>query len=239
MHVVVQRVLDHRLDRCKARAAGDENDRLVGVLAQIERPQRPFETQDLAALELVEERLAEVTAWHVADMQLEQHVVLGRGGDREAAPPAVFEEQVDVLPGEVLQPLAGGELQRHDRDVGRGLVDLLDPARELPDLDVTGAADFAHFDRERRLRLRDAEEREPLRLLGFGQRARLVHAVVHHAVEKLPLARTAGTIAATVWNHQVGAHRGGQHGFAIVAGEAVLARFYGNLEWHRCAQVRE
>ena len=47
---VMQRVLDHRLDRREAGAAGDEDDRLVGLLAQVERAERPFEAQDLAAL---------------------------------------------------------------------------------------------------------------------------------------------------------------------------------------------
>jgi len=45
-------------------------------------------------------------------VQLEQRVVVRRVGEREAAPPAVLEQDVDVLPGEVLQAVAGGSLSR-------------------------------------------------------------------------------------------------------------------------------
>src|SRR6266511_2292794 len=121
----MQGVLDDRLDRRKARAAGDQDDRLVGLLAQIERPQRPFEAQDFAALEFVEELTAEQATRYVAHMQFEQRVVFGRGSKRKAPPPAVLEQEVDVLPGEILQALVRRQLERHNRDVGRDLVDLL------------------------------------------------------------------------------------------------------------------
>jgi hypothetical protein len=45
----VQRVLDDRLDRREAGAAGDEDDRLVRFVAQEERAERALEAQDLAA----------------------------------------------------------------------------------------------------------------------------------------------------------------------------------------------
>ncbi len=96
----MQRVLDHRLDRREAGAAGDEDDRLVGVLAQVERAERPFEAQDLAALVLVEQLVGEEAARHVADVQLEQRVVVRRRRQRKAAPLAVLQQEVDVLAGE-------------------------------------------------------------------------------------------------------------------------------------------
>src|SRR5439155_11564430 len=111
--------------------------------------------------------------------------------------------------------------------------DLLDPARQLADPDVAGAPHFAHFDGERGFRLRDAEQREALRFFRLGERAGLVRAVVDCSLEELSLASAAGAVPATVGDHQVRAHRGGEHGFAVVAGEAVLAGFYGNLERHR------
>src|SRR5262249_39250520 len=156
---VMKRVLDQRLDRREARAAGDEYDRLVGVLAQIEHAVRTFEAQDLSALEVVEELGAEVSPRHVADVQLEQRIVFGRSRQRETAPTAVLEQQIDVLAGEILQPLVRRKLERDDRNVLRDLLDLLDTARQLADLDVACAAHFAHFDRERRLRLGDADQR--------------------------------------------------------------------------------
>ena len=95
--LVMERVLDHRLDRREAGAAGDEDDRLVRFLAQIERAERAFEAQDLAALVLREQRVGEEPAGHVADVQLEQRVVVRRRGEREAAALAVLQQEVDVL----------------------------------------------------------------------------------------------------------------------------------------------
>ena len=104
----MQRVLDHGLDRCETGATGDKNDRLVRFLAQEERAERTFEAQDLAPLELGEQLVGEKAARHVPDVQVEKRVVLGRGRDRKAAPAAVLEQEVDVLPGQVLQAFVGG-----------------------------------------------------------------------------------------------------------------------------------
>jgi hypothetical protein len=59
-----------------------------------------------------------------------------------------------------------------------------------------------------------------------------VRAVVDFAREDLPLAGAARAVAAAVGQHQVGAHRGRQHGLAVVACERVIAGLYGNLERH-------
>ena len=48
----------------------------------------------------------------------EQRVVVRRIGEREAAPAAVLEQDIDVLSGEKLQAFAGGQLQPDDHDVG-------------------------------------------------------------------------------------------------------------------------
>src|SRR5205814_5405534 len=119
---------------------------------------RPFEAKNLAPLELVEELAREGAARNVADVQLEERVALGRRGDRETAPASVFQQQIDVLAREILQPLVCRQLERNNRYVRRDLVDLFDSAREPADLDVAGAAHFAHFDGELRLRSGDAEE---------------------------------------------------------------------------------
>ena len=65
---------------------------------------------------------------HALKEMFEQRIVFGRGSERKAAPPAVVEQEVDVLPGEILQALVRRQLERHDRNIGRDLVDLLDPA---------------------------------------------------------------------------------------------------------------
>ena len=174
----MQRVLDDSLDRREAGAAGDEDDRLVRFLAQEERAERALEAQDLAALVLVEQLVREVPAGDEADVQLEQRVIVRRRGQREAAATAVLQQEVDVLAGQILQALVRRQLDPHDRDVGRRLLDRLDAARELADLDVAALAHFPDLEHEIGQRLRAAEKREALALLVVGERRRLVGAVV-------------------------------------------------------------
>ena len=80
------------------------------------------------------------------DMQLEQFVRVRRRRERKAAPFAVFQQEIDVLTREELQPFVRGKFDLDDRDIECGLVDRLDAARQAPDLDVAGAPHFAHFD---------------------------------------------------------------------------------------------
>src|SRR5215472_12512184 len=132
-------VLDHCLDRREAGAACHENHGLVGILAQIEHAIRTFETQDLAPLVLVEELGAEISAWNVADVQIEQRIILRRSRDGEAASTPVAQQQIDVLPREVLQALVGWKLERDDRNVGGDFLDFLDAAGQLANLDIASA----------------------------------------------------------------------------------------------------
>ena len=204
----------------------------VGLLAQIERAERPLETEDLASLVLGEQRVGEKAVGNVADVQLEQLVVVRRRGQRKAAALAVLQQEVDVLPREILQALVGRQLDPDDRDVGRDLLDRLDAAWQALDLDVAGAPHFAHFDDEVGLRRGAAEERQARALLVFGQRRLLVRAVVDAAGEDPALAGAAGAVAAAVRQHEIGTHRRREHGLAVVARERVLAGLYGNLERH-------
>src|SRR6185437_7214097 len=58
-NAVMEHVLDDRLDRREPGAARDEDHRLVGILAQIERAERTLEAQDLASLVGREQRIGE------------------------------------------------------------------------------------------------------------------------------------------------------------------------------------
>src|SRR5215831_15043187 len=110
----MERVLDDGLDRREACAPRDENDRLVGFLAQEECPERPLEAEDLAALEVVEQLVGKVAAGKVPDVQLEQRVVVRRRRKREAAAVTILQQQIDVLARQELQPLARRQLELHD-----------------------------------------------------------------------------------------------------------------------------
>src|SRR5207248_2492027 len=156
--MMVERVLDHGLDRREARSAGDKDDRLVGFLAQEERPERALETQDLPPLEFAEKLSREETVGYVPDVQFEQRVVVRRRREREAPPAVVLQQQVDELAGEILQPFVRRQLDPDDGDVRRRLVDRFDAARQLADPYVARATYFPHFDDEVGLGLCAAEK---------------------------------------------------------------------------------
>src|SRR5260370_21501845 len=59
-----------------------------------------------------------------------------------------------------------------------------------------------------------------------------MRAVVDLPADDATLAGAAGAVAAAVRDHQIGAHRRGEHRLAVVGGERVIARFYGNLVRH-------
>ena len=84
-------MLDDSLDRGKTGSAGDQDDWLIGFLAQEEGAERPLEAQDLAALELTEQLIGEMAAGHMADVQFQQRVVVRRRGERETAASAVLQ----------------------------------------------------------------------------------------------------------------------------------------------------
>src|SRR5205814_3559990 len=164
-YVVMERVFDHGFDRREAGAAGEKYDRLVRFLAQEKRAERALEAQDFPALELHEQLIGEKTARHVPDVEVEQRIVFRRRGDGKAAPAAVLEQEIQVLPGQVLKALVGGKLERYDGDVLRDLDDLFDSTWELADLYVADAAHLAHLHLQIRSGPGDAQQRQTLLLL--------------------------------------------------------------------------
>src|SRR6185369_853838 len=135
-------VLDDRLDRRESGSRGEQDDRLLAVLAQEEAAERPFDAQDLLLLHRAEDVVGELAAGQVADVQLELRLVddgMRRVGHRVAAPGTVAQDELDVLAGAVLEQVVGGQLQANDRDVGRGPVDRDDAAGQLPDRELARA----------------------------------------------------------------------------------------------------
>lgn len=138
----------------------------------------PFHAQDLASLVLRVQGIGEEAAGNVAHVQFQQRVGVRRRGQRKAAAMAVLQQEVDVLAGEELQPLVGGQLQRDDGHIGGRLVDRFDPTGQALDRNVAGTAHLAHFDRQVGLGSRAAEQRVPHAFFVVGERRGLVDAVV-------------------------------------------------------------
>ena len=119
-HADVESVLDDALDRREAGAAGEQDHRLVAVLAQKERAERSLEAQDVALLHLVEHVLGERAAGHVADVQFDVRLVLRRVRHRIGAALAVAQDDLDVLAGQKLQPFVGRQVEIQRGHVVRG-----------------------------------------------------------------------------------------------------------------------
>jgi len=149
---------------------------------------------------------------------------MGRVGEGVGAACAVLEQDVDVLAGEELQALAGGQLQVEHRDIFRRGFDFFHPARHGLDRDVLRAAGFARFDDDVRLRLGAAEQRHPGELFGFLQRAFLVVAEIDRAFQNLALACAAGAVAAAVRQQEALAQGGVEYGFPFHDRDRMLAR---------------
>jgi hypothetical protein len=99
-------VLDDRLDRREAGAAGDQQHRFAGVLAQKEAAHWAAQAQQVALPHAAEDVFGELATRYAADVQLQQAVVVRRIGERERPSLAIPEQDVDVLSREELQPLA-------------------------------------------------------------------------------------------------------------------------------------
>jgi hypothetical protein len=119
----VLQLLDQRLDGRKAGAAGQQDHGLGGVLAQEEAAEGAFHAQDVALLHRAKDVVGEQAARHVAQVQFDGRraaQLVWRIGHAVAAPRAVAQDELDILPGAVLQVLVGRQLQAQHRHVGCG-----------------------------------------------------------------------------------------------------------------------
>ncbi len=168
----------------------------------------------------------------MADVQLQQGIVVRRIGQREAALPAVLEQDVDILSGEELQAFAGRQFQVDCHDVGRQPFDLLDARGQGLDRDVACRAKLPALQRQIGLCPGAAEECQAVGLFRVAERLRLCLPIVDAAGEHFPLARTAGAIAAAVGQGQALAQRGVEDRFVGLGGKLPAARPDGNLVAH-------
>ena len=145
-------------------------------------PSGPSKRRMSRLLHLVEDVVGERTAGHVAHVQLDVGVVLGRVGHRVGAPLAVAHDDLEVLPGQKLQPLVGGQVRYSTATSCDGTFDALHAAGQLLDRKFAGRVDLARLDHQVGQRLGLAEQREAELLLELGQDVSGVLPVVHLAL---------------------------------------------------------
>src|SRR5579859_7252538 len=105
---------------------------------------------------------------------------IGLRRERIAAALAVLEQEVDVLAGEEAEVLVHRQAQAEHRDVGRGLVEALDAARDDA---RPHAVHFAYFDGQVGERLRLAKERQAFIAIALRQVRLVREAIVDASLE--------------------------------------------------------
>ena len=233
-------MLDDRLDRCEAGAAGDEDDRLVRLFAQKKSAERTFEAQDVALLHGFKNRLGKCAPGDVADMQFQKRIVVRRIGQRETARFLILEQNVDVLSGQELQAFIGGQLEREHHDIRRGPLHCLHTARQGLDGNILDRIHFAAFEGEVGKRLGAAEQGHAHRFLGIRQSVFLKLAIVHLPCHHPALAGAAHPVATTVGQRVAMFDRSFEYGLVRLDGEAVAAGLNNGLESHNeCCVLRK
>ena len=172
----------------------------------------------------------------MTDVKLQLLVRVRRGGDRILTTRAVAQDEVEVLTGQVLQPLGRRQLQRYDRHVGCHALDACDAGRHLLDRNVAEAGEFARLDRHVGLWARAAEQGEALCFVLGRQRRGSMRAVRQLALDQLAAAGATRAVLAPVGDADALPQRGGEHGFIPFDGEGSSARADRDLEAHRIAQ---
>ena len=230
-HLLLEGILADGLDRREAGTARHHDDRLIGVLAQIEAAQRSLEAKQVSYFQFTKNMLGEGAARGVPHMDLERGDTAGIGtrGERIAAPPAFLEQDVDVLPGEEAEILVHRQPHAQDGDVGRRLVEPLHPAGN----DARAhALDFVNLDHQLGERLRLAKERIALRLVAVRQIRGVHRAVVDASLEHRTAAGAAHAGAAAVGQHVARIESRLQDGVAVRNFVGMAARFQRYALWH-------
>lgn len=145
-----------------------------------------------------------------------------------------FEQDLDVLPGQELQPFAGWELEFDDHHIGRGARHLLHAHRQGLDGQVTRRAHFAYFDFQVALRLGTAEQREPVTPVVLAQSMKLRLSVVDLAAQH--------PCPGTIRRHRPGTCKAGstpgvqgrvENGLVGLGGKGVRPRSNADLDSHQ------
>ncbi len=131
-----------------------------------------------------EQLLGELAAGHPAHVQFEQARVVGRRGDRKAAPAASRQQDVDVLTGQEVEALRRGQPQEDAHDIVRPALHVFDAARQTLDLRLVRDAALKCFDRQIAVGARLTEQDQTLGHLGIGEPERPAIRIVHLTVQQ-------------------------------------------------------
>ena len=173
------------------------------------------------------------TAGYVTDVQLQSGVVVRRVGQRESSPTTFLQQDLDVLPGQELHPLAGRELDFDDHHVARGARHFLHAHRQGLDRQVARRTHFADFDVQVAPCLGAAEQGETVASVVFAQRVKLRFSMVNLAAQHLAPARSAGSVPAAVRQDHSLAQGGVEDGLVDFGGKAVRPGLNVDLESHQ------
>src|SRR5687768_1840119 len=134
----------------------------------------------------------------VADMQLQQFVIMRRISQRVTSALAVLHENIDILPGEELQAFVGGKLQGNNHHVGRDPFQLLNTARQRFDFDILYCPDLAALNDKFRQWHGAAKQSHPRLLLDFRKRTFVMAAEIDLSLYDFALASATRAVSAPI-----------------------------------------
>ncbi len=165
-------------------------------------------------------------------MQLDEIRVDRRRGHGIAPVPAVFQYEIEILPGIVSKRLRGRQLQRDLHYVISQFLETHHARGHFANLNIACHTHFVGFNGQVAQWFRLAKERVALLALFFrnnlcGTGSRLVF-----AFRNPPLARRAGAVTAAIGKNDASGERRIQYGLPVFHGELMLTGQYGDLETH-------
>ena len=137
--------------------------------------------------------LRKFTAGSSAHVQLERAGIVRRRGDGEAAPPALGQHDVDVLPRLEIETLGGRQPQVNSHHIVREPLDALDAARQALDAQRTLRTGCEYLEQQIAAGVRPTEQHESIGGLVIRQAERPTVRVGHLALEQ---SRSAGSAVA-------------------------------------------
>ena len=161
---------------------------------------------------------------------------LRRAGERERAALPVLQHDVEVLPGDEVEPLAARQGQQHLHHVLGEQLQAGDPCLRAQHRRRHAGFQRMHVDFQRHFVQRGGAAHQCLaaRAHRRGQHRRLVRTLVDLALQHRAHAHAAAAIAAVVRQHQARAQARVQQGFARPRGHLVAAGMHFDAQLAAC-----